>query len=294
MMIDRTRLHRLASLQNAVFTRSQAKAAGVTSRALERDEGAGRVKRILPNAYLISGCANNWEQAVIAAVMSAEQYAVASHQTAAYLWGLISARPPVIDITMHRWQRAVREYRVHESKDLIADHCTELRRIPITTPARTVVDLGATNPQLVPEALDAGLRLGRYQLADVARVVGRVARQGRRGIGTIKPLLLARLDWHGRSESEAEDLFRRVLDTGPIRYRSRLHNTRFGTNPARSFVVQTSLMSMFEYASRSTEIVTAAIVRPSVATANNRIKRSSSVGARSVTRGGTWWRLLIE
>ena len=217
MMIDRTRLHRLTSVQNAVFTRRQAISAGISLRALQRDVVAGRVSRVLPNAYVISGAPNDWEQSVMVAVRSAEQFAVASHRTAAYLWGLVGMRPPLIEISMHRWLRAVREYRVHESTDLIPDHCTELRRIPITTAARTVVDLGATNPALVAEALDTGVRLGRFKLADVARVVGRVARKGRRGVGTIKPLLLTRLDWEGASESEAEDRFRRILDDGPVR-----------------------------------------------------------------------------
>jgi hypothetical protein len=198
MMIDRTQLHRLASVQNAVFTRHQAVAAGISPRVLKRDADAGRVSRVLPNAYVISGAPNYWEQSVMAAVRSAEQFAVASPHTAAYMWGLVDARPPIIEISMHRWLRAVREYRVHESTDLIAEHCTELRRIPITTSPRTVVDLGATNPALVAEALDAGVRLGRFRLADVARAVGRVARKGRRGVGTIKPLLLTRLELGGR------------------------------------------------------------------------------------------------
>jgi hypothetical protein len=217
MTVDRNRLYRLASLQNAVFTRSQALSAGVSPTALKCDADAGRVKRVLPNAYIIAGAPNSWEQSVLAAVRSAEQPAVASHHTAAYLWGLVSKRPAVIEISMHRWLRAIRDYRVHESTDLVPDDCTELRHIPITTPARTVVDLGATDRGLVAEALDAGLRLGRFQLEDVARVVGRVARRGRRGVGTVKPLLAVRLDWEGRSEGEAEDLFRRVLDRGSVR-----------------------------------------------------------------------------
>ncbi len=289
MTVDRNRLHHLASLQNAVFTRRQALSAGVSATALKCDADAGRVKRVLPNAYIIAGAPNSWEQSVLAAVRSAEQPAVASHHTAAYLWGLVSRRPPVIEISMHRWLRAIRDYRVHESTDLVPDDCTELRHIPITTPARTVVDLGATNQGLVAEALDAGVRLGRFQLEDVARVVGRVARRGRRGVGTIKPLLAdaARLGGpiRGRSRRSSSVVF---STAGRSVCHSRWRNTRFETRRANSSVAPTSPTSKFCAALRSTGIFTASIGRRSAAIAVSRTQPSSSVGAPSATHGGTW------
>jgi very-short-patch-repair endonuclease len=84
--------------------------------------------------------------------------------------------------------------------------------IPATTPARTVVDLGAVTPWLVESALEAGLRDELFVIADVERFVDRVARRGRRGVGIIRPLLEARRQWQTGTESALEDLFRRAID----------------------------------------------------------------------------------
>ncbi len=43
----------------------------------------------------------------------------------------------------------------------------------------------------------------------------RVARKGRNGIGTIRPLVEARLTWRGITASDLEDLFRRVVASLP-------------------------------------------------------------------------------
>ncbi len=112
---------------------------------------------------------------------------------------------------MQRWQRSQQPpFRVHESKDLIPEDRVVVDGIPTTTPARTVVDLGASAKWLVEKALDRGLRLGHFTLVDVAAFVGRVGRRGRTGVGIIRPLIEERLGWSGATESDFEDLFRRV------------------------------------------------------------------------------------
>lgn len=100
---------------------------------------------------------------------------------------------------------------VHESLDLVTEDLSELDGIPVTTPARTVVDLGATSPGAVPVALDAGLRKNLFSLDEVDRFVARVAKRGRRGVGVIRPLIEVRLEWQGLTESDLEDLFRRIV-----------------------------------------------------------------------------------
>jgi len=103
-------------------------------------------------------------------------------------------------------------FTVRESKDLIVSDILRLEGIPITTAARTVVDLGASAPPwFVEQCLDAGLRKQFFTLRDVARFVGRVARPGRTGVGTIRPLIDERSTWGDITESEMEDLFRRVV-----------------------------------------------------------------------------------
>jgi very-short-patch-repair endonuclease len=95
--------------------------------------------------------------------------------------------------------------------DLLDEDVTELDGISLTTPARTVVDLGAVNRWSVEHALEQGIRNELFTLADVDRFVRRVARRGRRGVGVIRPLLEARRKWDRATESALEDEFRKLI-----------------------------------------------------------------------------------
>ncbi|MGH8937364.1 MAG: type IV toxin-antitoxin system AbiEi family antitoxin domain-containing protein [Acidimicrobiia bacterium] len=207
---------RLAERQYGLVTLDQARALGLTDRQVRRKLATGRLRPMDRVVYCLPGLPASWEQSVIAAVLTAGEAALASHATAAYLWGLVGLRPERIEIVMPRWDRAARSFVVHESTDLAPEDRAELRNIPLSGPARTVVDLGASAPWLVEQALDAGVRKRLLTLEGVARVIGRVGRRGRRGVGVIRPLVEARAHWDGTTESELDDLFRRVLDQGGI------------------------------------------------------------------------------
>jgi hypothetical protein len=88
--------------------------------------------------------------------------------------------------------------------------------IPTTAAVRTIVDLGASVPPwLVERCLDTGLRKKLFDIWEVQRFIMRVARKGRNGIGTIRPLVEERLTWEGITESDLEDLLRRVVASTP-------------------------------------------------------------------------------
>lgn len=147
-----------------------------------------------------------------AAAASFPELAAVSHQTAAELWGLTRRGIRAIEIVTTRWDRVRRDgIKVHESLDLIPTDVVELNDLPVTTAARTVVDLGAANKWLVEQALEEGIRRGRFTLEEVEAVVARVGRKGRRGVGVIRPLLEARRRWDFATESALEDEFRKVI-----------------------------------------------------------------------------------
>jgi very-short-patch-repair endonuclease len=209
-------LTKLAERQYGLVTLYQARALGLTDRQVRRRLATGRLRTMDRVVYCFPGLPASWEQTVMAAVLTAGEPALASHATAAYLWGLVGLRPERIEIVMPRRDRAARSFVVHESTDLAAEDRAELRNIPLSGPARTAVDLGASAPWLVEQALDAGVRKRLFTLEGVARVIARVGRRGRRGVGVIPPLVEARVHWDSTTESELEDLFRRVLDRGGI------------------------------------------------------------------------------
>ena len=106
---------------------------------------------------------------------------------------------------------------VHESLDLRISDILVVDSIPVTSVARTVVDLGASAPiGAVARCLDTGLRKGLITLVDVELFVMRVGRSGRTGVGTIRPLLDERRTWQGITDSDLEDMFRRIVDSAPV------------------------------------------------------------------------------
>lgn len=200
-----------AARRHGLFTASEALAMGVTPRAIRWGAQTGRYEMVEAGVYVVRGCPPSWEQAAMIAVLTQGPLAAASHQTAAFLWGLTSLRPTAIEVVTRRWRRIKRDCLIHESTDLIPDDIIRLGGVLVTSATRTVVDLGASAAFLVEGALDNGLRRDLFSVGDVAAFVDRVGRRGRRGVGVIRPLIDARLSWAEKTESDLEDLFRRVL-----------------------------------------------------------------------------------
>lgn len=207
----------MARRQYGVFTHRQALAAGIKERTVEARIDQGVYELIHPGVYGIAGAPDSWHRSVLAAVYAATSPAAASHRTAACLWGMTDLRSDAIEIVSRRHLRVRREgYRVHESKDLVSSDIVVIDGIPSTSATRTVVDMGASCPAwLVERCLDTALRNEYFDIWDVQRFIMRVAKKGRNGIGTIRPLVEERLTWKGITESDLEDLFRRIVASMP-------------------------------------------------------------------------------
>jgi len=202
----------IAAQRHGVFSIEHARHLGIPDRTICHRVSLGWYVRLHPGVYGFAGTVDTMQQQLVAAVDSCPMLAAVSHQSAAELWGLTKRRSRNLEIVTTRWDREHRTgIRIHESLDLIADDVVDLEGVPITTPERTVVDLGASNKWIVEAALEQGIRLGLFSLRDVERFVSRVARKGRRGVGVVRPLLVARRKWDSVTESALEDRFRRLL-----------------------------------------------------------------------------------
>jgi very-short-patch-repair endonuclease len=143
-----------------------------------------------------------WTEAM-AAVLSCPG-SVASHMSAAFLWEMVQAAPDVADITVRHGCGRRRGIRGHRAA-LQVGEVTELRGIPVTTLARTVLDLAGTlGPRDLEQVLAHAVSRGLAR-RDLEGVVAR--HSGRRGIATLRSLLG---DWQRlavtRSRAEAECL----------------------------------------------------------------------------------------
>ena len=153
------RLEERAERQYGLFTLAQALTCGLNRTTVYRRAARGRYVLEQPGVFSFAGLPESWERSVLAACLAAGKGAVASHRTAARIWGLVEPRDDIVEIVVPR-NRLPRTRRttVHRSTDLIADHTTVRKRIPVTNPLRTIVDLGAVlSAEKVEDALDTGL-----------------------------------------------------------------------------------------------------------------------------------------
>jgi hypothetical protein len=132
----------------------------------------GRLRRIHRGVYAVGHEVLDWNGRCMAAVLAA-QPAVASHLSAAYLWGLLRYRPERIHVTVPTERRQRRGFRVHFAPLRTAD-LTRIERIPITSLARTQLDLAAMLPTpRLEKALERSEELQLFDLHELEAVLGR-------------------------------------------------------------------------------------------------------------------------
>ena len=72
---------------------------------------------LFDRVYRIGGAPPTWRGQVLAACWAAQGLAVASHRSAAELWGLPGGCTDIVEITCRRWKRAkAAGLVVHETK----------------------------------------------------------------------------------------------------------------------------------------------------------------------------------
>jgi hypothetical protein len=146
---------------------------------------------VQPGVYLVGGAPTSWYQSLTAAVLAAGPQAAASQFAAAGVWGFEGIRPGSVEVTSPRWLRRPHgSVDLHESQDLIEEDITRYRGIPVTSPLRTVVDIGCrvTLTQLEAMAVE-GIRRGWFTHRQLERRHREIARRGRNGAGRLRHVL---------------------------------------------------------------------------------------------------------
>ncbi|HEX2192882.1 MAG TPA: DUF559 domain-containing protein [Acidimicrobiales bacterium] len=153
----------------------------------------------------------SWEQQLLAVCLAGN--AVASHRAAARLWGLDGVAALRLEVTTPLG-RPVRlpGVRAHRSNRLNSEFLTVNRGIPVTTPARTVVDLSAvTTEATLEKAVDGALRDRLVTVAELRACFDALAGRGRRRVAHFRPILDAREPGYSPGDSELERRVRQWL-----------------------------------------------------------------------------------
>ena len=181
----------IAADQHGQFTHRQARACGFTV-----DEIRGRVERgVWTRPYLstlrIAGAPVTWKGDLLAACWAGGTRAVASHRSAAALWGFAGGRTDLVELTCPRWRRARHHgLHAHESKKLDSRDVTIIDAIPVTSPELTLLHLGAGHgPMIVDMAYQKALKLGFVTWDSCDALIARYSRQGRNGVAVLRQVI---------------------------------------------------------------------------------------------------------
>jgi len=131
----------IAGRQHGVVTVAQLRASGLGDAAIGYRVRMGRLHRLYRGVYAVGHPVVPVPGHRLAAVLAVGPAAVLSHLSAAAVWDLVDVRPQVVDVTVARPVRSRRGIRVHAVRDLDTRDHTSVDGIPITTVARTLLDL---------------------------------------------------------------------------------------------------------------------------------------------------------
>jgi predicted transcriptional regulator of viral defense system len=199
----------LATRQHGVVARRQLVEIGLGRGAIARRLEAGRLHLLHRGVYAVGHRRLTREASWMAATLVAED-AVLSHRSAAGLWGIWRGERARVEITLPRWIRARTGLQIHEAH-LAHDEVTSHRGIPVTSPARTLLDLAAV---LGPQQLERAATEAEIQRLGSAVTLDALVRRhaGRPGTAALRKLLQRRAIGRNVTRRELELRFLAFLD----------------------------------------------------------------------------------
>lgn len=207
-MTDYRTITKRAASQHGVLSADQLLASGFTKRMIQTRVHNGEWIRRHRGVLQVAGTSASWEQSLIAAVLAAGNQAAASHRAAARLWELRSLDDDVEVSIRYPRKLELEQVTVHRSRDLELQDITEVGGIPVTTPERTICDLGLIFPEHeVDRMLRHSIATGLVTSRDLWTMRLRTSKQGRNGTGVLERRLLELPEMAEYTESGLEILF---------------------------------------------------------------------------------------
>ena len=206
-------LAELAKMQYGLFSRAQALGLGLSPKVIEARLRSGRWERVAPGVYGLPGASPSWRRSLMAACLQAGPGAVVSHEAAAALHGLAPfVAGPIVVMLAHGDHQHLQGGKLRQSTDLGPHHCTVVDGIPVTTVARTLVDLaGAVRPGRLRIAVEEALAARKCTLEELDRCHVELRRPGKRGMAAVNLVLCSLGPGPIRSATALERLLRKVL-----------------------------------------------------------------------------------
>lgn len=153
----------------------------------------GRLEAVRPGVYRLPGAPPTWQQGLLGAVLAAGPGAVASHRSAAALHGLVDrVGPPELTAPSPRWVR-LPGVRAHRTNCLPDHHRVVVTAVPVTSLARTVLDMSAVvPPERLGQLLDHAHRVRPTLVSELETCLDEVKARGRRRTAVMREILALR------------------------------------------------------------------------------------------------------
>jgi very-short-patch-repair endonuclease len=154
--------------------------------------------------YAVGHTALTHQSHLIAAVFACGEEALLSHRAAGWLWGILRGSQP-IEVTAPRGRKPRKGFILHRSRLIHDEDRALVDNIPVTSLARTIVDLADVLPEdrLADVVHEAEIRR-LFDLKNVERVLARLP--GRKGRHKLRRVLAAYRDVQPFTRSRAERL----------------------------------------------------------------------------------------
>jgi very-short-patch-repair endonuclease len=202
-------LAELASGQHGVVSHRQLIELGLGRQAILRRLEAKRLQRLHPGVYAVGHRALTPAACDLAAVLACGPQALLSHRAAGACLGLLQRRAGPVDVTAPRGCKPKSGILVHRSRVIHPDDRHQVNGIPVTSVARTIVDLaGVLDERRLTAVLNEAEVLRLFDLIAIEQTLERLP--SRRGGRRLRKVLAAYSEPPGYSTSEAERLLLRL------------------------------------------------------------------------------------
>lgn len=178
----------LASRQHGVVSIRQLRRLGYSHSSVQKSVGSGRLHRLHQGVYAVGHTNLPLHGHCLAAVLASGPHALLSHYSAGWLLGLISTRPIPIHVTTPLPRKRRGPIRIHRSETLTDEDRALEKRIPVTSVARTALDLAAiVRFRNLRRLIRRSEELRVFDLADFRSILTR--NQGHRGAAPLSRAL---------------------------------------------------------------------------------------------------------
>jgi very-short-patch-repair endonuclease len=209
------RLATVARPQHDLITLDQLGELKVTRHQRKRLLATGELRRVAHDVYQLSGASFTWQARIAAARFAVGSDAIVSHRSAAALYGLDGFdQQQVVHLSIPgtRSPRNPRNVRIHRCFDYELIEPLVRQNIPVTGPARLVLDLYASerNLEVARRGLFSARKKKLVTWTALEQCLEQHARHGRRGVVRLRADLQL-YSSIGCPENSFEDAIRELL-----------------------------------------------------------------------------------